>query len=108
MKTTIKLALAGMLAVSSLGGAAFAQTATPMVEDGVTIVYVSSLNNDTSRGEYDRLQLQATDKSQVAEAQAEVTADPVIAAAVQKESIDLMNVIDVDTAANGGKIVYVR
>ena len=52
--------------------------------------------------------LQAEDQGQVAEAQAEVTADADITAALEEKSIELMNVIDVDTAANGGKIVYVR
>ncbi|WP_417412226.1 hypothetical protein [Hoeflea sp.] len=107
MKNSIKIALAGMLAMSSLGGTAFAQTA--MADDDVTIVYMSTLkaNNDDA-AEYNRLQLQAEDSGEVAEAQAEVTADPEIVAALAEKSIELTNVIDVDTAANGGKVVYVR
>ena len=108
MNKTIKIALAGMLAASSLGGIAAAQTAATTMTDGVNIVRIETLDNDSTRGQFDRLQLQATDKDQVAEAQAEVTADPAIASALKEQSIELMNVIDVDTAANGGKIVYVR
>jgi hypothetical protein len=104
MKTSIKLALAGMLAMSSISGVAYAQA-----DDGVTIVYMSTLqSNDDDTAEYKRLMAQAEDEGQVAEAQAEVTADADISAALAEKSIELMNVIDVDTAANGGKIVYVR
>lgn len=107
MKTSIKLALAGMLAMSSFSGAAYAQTA--MADDGVTIVYMSTLKaNDDDAGEYKRLMRQAEDQGQVSEAQAEVTADADISAALEEKSIELSNVIDVETAANGGKIVYVR
>ncbi len=42
------------------------------------------------------------------EAQAEVAADPALVQALQSQSIEAMNVIDVETAANGGKIVYVK
>jgi hypothetical protein len=107
MKNSIKIALAGMLAMSSLGGTAFAQTA--MADDGVSIVYMSTLeSNDGDTAEFKRLKAQANDNGQVAEAQAEVTADPQLVAALEEKSIELMNVVDVDTAANGGKIVYVR
>lgn len=107
MRKAIKLALAGMLATSSLSGVALAQMATPS-EDNVTVVQISTLNNDTSRGEYERLTLIATDPVQVQEAQAEVAADPTLESHLVASNVQLNNIVEVETAANGGKIVYVR
>ncbi|MCL6708570.1 hypothetical protein M8R20_16375 [Pseudomonas sp. R2.Fl] len=119
MNKAIKIALAGMFAASSLGGLAVAQTATPMtpdstttgsiaVDDNVTVVQLSSLNDSDDRGEYDRLSQIANDPAQVQQAQAEVSADANLAAVLQSKNVQLQNVIQVQTAANGGKIVYVR
>ncbi|MBO3760831.1 hypothetical protein [Ciceribacter sp. L1K22] len=120
MKNVIKIALAGMFAASSLGGIAMAQTATTtmapdatttgstVADDNYTIVRLSSLNNDTDRQQYERLSLVANDASQVQEAQAEVAANPALAAQLQAENVQMENIIEVDTAANGGKIIYVR
>lgn len=109
MNNLTKIALAGMLATSSLGGAAMAQTAVPMMaEDNVQIVRIQTLNDQDTRQQYDTLQLKATDQNQMAEAQAEATADPAILAILEQRQIALSNVVEVETAANGGKIVYVR
>jgi|GEM_PF-785327 hypothetical protein len=119
MSKAIKLALAGMFAASSLGGIAVAQTVAPMepdstttgsiaVEDNVTVVQLSSLNDSDSRGEFDRLSLIANDPAQVQQAQTEISADPNLAANLQSKNVQLQNVIHIQTAANGGKIVYVR
>ena len=121
MNSAVKLALAGAMSIASVSGVAFAQTAAdPMVDtttttnstamptDGVSIVRLDSLDNDQGRQEHTRLEAMINDQAAMAEAQAEVSADPAIMAALQEDSIDTMNVIDVDTAANGGKIVYVK
>jgi hypothetical protein len=119
MNTAVKLALAGAMSIASVSGVALAQTATPMVDtttttnsttmaEGVSIVYLDSLNNDQDRQQHTRLEAMTNDQSAMAEAQAEASADAAIMAALQEKSIETMNVIDVDTAANGGKIVYVK
>lgn len=109
MNKTIKIALAGMLAASSVSGVALAQTAmAPMADDGVTVVRIDSLNQDSTRGQFRELQLKATDTNGVQEAQAEVQADPALASALAEQNLELSYVIEVETAANGGKIVYVR
>ncbi|MBX9470000.1 MAG: hypothetical protein KL839_20105 [Rhizobium sp.] len=118
MNTAVKLALAGAMSIASLSGVALAQTATPMVDttttnsttmaDGVNVVYLDSLNNDQDRQQHTRLEAMVNDQSALSEAQAEASADPAIMAALQEKSIETMNVIDVETAANGGKIVYVK
>ena len=43
-----------------------------------------------------------------AEAQAEVRATPALMAELQENSIEVDNVLAIDTAANGGKILYVK
>jgi hypothetical protein len=121
MNSAVKLALAGAMSIASVSGVALAQTATePMVDtttttnsttmatEGVSIIRLDSLDNDQNRQEHTRLEAMVNDQSALAEAQAEVSADPAIMAALQEQSIEAMNVIDVDTAANGGKIVYVK
>ena len=119
MNNAVKLALAGAMSIASVSGVALAQTATPMVDtttttnsttmaEGVSIVYLDSLNNDQDRQQHTRLEAMVNDQSALAEAQAEVSADPAIMAALQEKSIEAMNVIDVETAANGGKVVYVK
>ena len=120
MNSVVKLALAGAISLASVSGVALAQTADPMVDtttttnsttmatEGVNIVRLDSLNNDQDRQQHTRLEAMVNDQTAMAEAQAEVSADPAIMAALQEQSIEAMNVIDVETAANGGKIVYVK
>lgn len=108
MNKTVKIALAAMLATSTLGGVSIAQTMEPMTDDGVSIVRIDSLNSDDTRGEYDSLKLKATDMTGVQEAQAEVESDPALVNALAEQNLQLAYVIDVVTAANGGKIVYVQ
>jgi hypothetical protein len=121
MNSALKLALAGAMSLASVSGVALAQTAAePMVDstattgsttmstEGVNIVRLDSLDNDQNRQQHTRLEQLANDQSAMAEAQAEVSADPAIAQALQAQSVEVMNVIDVETAANGGKVVYVK
>lgn len=123
MNSAVKLALAGAMSIASVSGVALAQTAAPaapavdtttttnsttMATEGVSIIRLDSLNNDQGRQEHTRLEQMTNDQSAMAEAQAEVSADPALMAALQENSIEAMNVIDVETAANGGKIVYVK
>lgn len=108
MKTSIKLALAALLTASSLGGVAVAQTAAPMAAESVTVVRIDSLDTDSDRQEFERLNLIATDATRLQQAQAEISADPVLMSQLSTSNVQLQNVVEVKTAANGGKIVYVR
>ncbi len=109
MNNAIKIALASALALGSVSGAAFAQTAAVMTEQtDVSVVRIDSLNNDSGRSEYDRLTKLSDDTSAMTEAQAMVSADPMLVAALESKNVQLNNVVHVETAANGGKIVYVR
>jgi hypothetical protein len=120
MNSAVKLALAGAMSIASLSGVAMAQTADPMVDpatttgstaatvEGVSVVRLTSLQNDDGSGMHARLTQLSTDQSAMAQAQAEVSADPAMTQALQSQSIDPTNVILVQTAANGGKVIYVR
>jgi hypothetical protein len=121
MNSAVKLALAGAMSIASVSGVALAQTAadpmvdttattnsTTMASEGVSIIRLDSLDNDQNRQQHTRLEAMVNDQSAMAEAQSEVSADPAIMAALQEKSVETMNVIDVETAANGGKIVYVK
>ncbi|MBW8447195.1 MAG: hypothetical protein K0M49_16365 [Arenimonas sp.] len=46
--------------------------------------------------------------SRMRAAQAEVAADPMLVAAIERRNIALHNVVWVQTAANGGRILYYR
>ena len=108
MNNAIKIALASALALGSVSGAAFAQTAAVTAEQNIHVVRIDSLNNDTGRGEYDRLTKLSANEAAMSEAQAMVSADPMLVAALEAQNVQLTNVVHVQTAANGGKIAYVR
>ena len=44
----------------------------------------------------------------MAEAQAELQKDPTLTAALTAQNVQLNNVVLVETAADGGKVVYVK
>jgi hypothetical protein len=112
MKTVVKLALAAALSATSLGGYAYAQTTTAttpmMADDMITIVNVgaeSNANTDTSS-------IPATYRNpspeSMTKAQAEIQNDPALMATLEAKNVQLENVIGIQTAANGGKIVYTK
>ncbi|MBP1852311.1 hypothetical protein [Rhizobium halophytocola] len=108
MNKTLKIAFAGMLAASALGTAASAQMAPMYKSDNVSVIRIDSLNTDTSKQDYARLKLEATDETQTQAAQAEVAADAALATELKDNNVQMENIVDVDTAADGSKIVYIR
>ncbi|MCD1263712.1 hypothetical protein GR158_01320 [Shinella sp. AETb1-6] len=117
MNKTVTIALASLLAVSPVAGIAHAQSATTtetmttgsISADNVSVVTLSSLENDSSsKGEYDRLNAKAQDAAAVAKTQDELRTDTALTDVLVSKNVQLENVIDVTTAANGGKIVYVK
>ncbi|MCX8996447.1 hypothetical protein NOF55_04940 [Rhizobiaceae bacterium BDR2-2] len=103
MNTTIKMTFAAALAAAALAPAAYAANA-----EGVSIVYIDSLDTGANRSTFNLLNQKAQNPNVTQEAQAEASSDPAIADQLAARSIGLHNVVEVDTAANGGKIVYVR
>lgn len=105
------LALATMLSASVFAAGAYAQdtsvTAPAPSASDVTIVNVT---NDPSTGSGSRLPKTVTDPSPdvTQAAQSQIQSDPALMTALQEQNVELQNVIAVETAANGGKVVYIR
>lgn len=108
MNNAIKIALASVLALGSVSGAAVAQTAAVTAEQNVSVIRIDSLNNDSDREEFDRLKKLSSNEAAMTEAQGMVSADPMLMAALESKNVQMTNVVHVQTAADGGKIVYVR
>lgn len=120
MKKTVTIALASLLAVSPVAGIAYAQDATTGVTadtmstnsitaDKVSVVTIPSLEADESqRSEADRLSMKSKDPAALEQAQADLQADPALAQILTSQNVQLENVVEIKTAADGGKIVYVK
>lgn len=142
MNKTVTVALASLLVLSPLAGAAYAQETTrdtertlpdrlksdegpgttqsqPMTTDtmptgsiatdNVQIVYISSLEGDDGqRTVYTMLQSRMNDPAMLEQTQAELQSDPGLTEALTARNVQLNNVVDIQTSANGGKVVYVR
>lgn len=116
MKKTVIIALASLLAVSPVAGIAYSQDATTgtmatssITADKVNVVLISTLESDEAqRNEYDRLTSKSKDMAAVEQAQAELQADPALTEILASKNVQLQNVVEIKTAADGGKIVYVK
>lgn len=120
MKKTVTIALASLLAASSVAGIAYAQSAAePMASDSmstgsisadqVNVVTLSSLEADKSKtSEFDRVKMLSNDPAAMEKAQSELQSDPTLAQVLASKNVQLQNVVEVKTAADGGKIVYVK
>ena len=112
MNKTVTIALASLLAVSPMAGVAYAQDTMAtgsIAADNVNVVMLSALENDDSnRGQAEELKLKANDPAQMEKVQAELQSDPGLVEALAAKNVQLNNVVEISTAANGGKIVYVK
>jgi hypothetical protein len=112
MKTLAPIALAAALSVSSVAGMAYAQSAetpnTIPANDGVSVVYLTPLSDSGQANLQVPDQFAHPTQATTASAQSELQSDPQLLASLETRSVQLNNVVAIDTAANGGKIVYVR
>ncbi|MEW9614819.1 hypothetical protein AB3G45_13410 [Shinella sp. S4-D37] len=120
MKKTLTIALASLLAAAPAASVAYAQDATmPMTSDSmstgsiaaddVNVVTLSSLEaDDSKRGEAERLSLKANDPITMEKVQAELQGEPGLVEALTAKNVQLQNVIEIQTAGDGGKVVYVK
>lgn len=113
MKNVVTLALAAALSTASLGGIAFAQTTTSSVTtaesaDMVRIVVIDE-NSDSDDATTQIPEAFLNPSAEVtAEARTAVAADPAMMTALQEANVDIEKVQAVETAANGGKVIYVK
>ncbi|MCJ8518403.1 hypothetical protein ABID21_001282 [Pseudorhizobium tarimense] len=113
MKNAVTLAIAAALSTASLGGISYAQTtasttATSDMNDMIRIVRVdANADSDDANNPIPQM-FRSPTADMTADAQAPVQADPALMAELQENSIELDNVLAIDTAASGGKILYVK
>lgn len=119
MNKTVTLALASLIAVSPVAGIAHAQhmmaTTPDMMSTGsigagnVQIVYLPAMENDNAqRNTFAMMEAKSKDVNALEQAQAEIQSEPGLAEALLSKNVQLQNVVHVETAGNGGKIVYVK
>ena len=112
MNKTVTIALASLLAVSPVAGVAYAQDAMStgsIAADNVNVVQISTLDDaDSNSIEFERLNTLSKDPTALEKAQADLQSDPALVQALASKNVELMNVVEVQTAADGGKIVYVK
>ena len=105
------IALAALISASAFAAGASAQTMDAQMPAastaGVTVVNVT---NDPSSGSGSRVPEGLSNPSPdvIQNAQAELQSDPGLVDALTMQNVELANVVAIETAANGGKIVYIR
>ena len=105
------IALAALISASAFAGAASAQTYnSDMPATSPVDVSVVNVTNDPSAGSGSRLPNTLTNPGPelIEDARAQLESDPALVDALAMKNVQLANVVHIQTAANGGKIVYVR
>ncbi|MGK6312107.1 hypothetical protein [Neorhizobium sp. DT-125] len=102
-------ALAVLMSAATMGSAYAREMGTPVKPaTDVAIVYTDPETADAAR----RLDIPDTivhpSRSMIQKAQAEIRQDPALHAALVRQDVELNNVVAIDTAADGSRIVYVR
>ena len=117
MNSVFRIALAGAMTAASLSGVALAQTATkPMVDttnstamdDNVSVVMMSSLEGENNSAKFAEIEALSKSETALAETRSMIEGDANLAAALTAKNVQLENVVHIETAANGGKVVYVK
>lgn len=112
MKPIITLVLATVLSTATIGGFTYAQTTgstTPMMtDDMVTIINIAEQGSEDDASKQIPAEFQNATPEAMSKAQAELQQDAALMAILQEKNVQLTNVVGVQTAANGGKIVYVK
>lgn len=108
MKTFLVLTLAAVLSAGVAAVPAQAQRASHRnALPGVTVIFVKDYYDPTDFNQVPQRYRHPSPQT-IARAQNEISSDSGLRAALQKRRVQLRNVVGVDTALNGGKIVYVR
>jgi hypothetical protein len=110
MKTTSLFALVAFLCASVVTTATFAQhgsfiSRSAAQDDGVSIVRIKKRYDD---GDYVPLIYRFPSRETIARAQGELQANSALRAVLVSKRVQLRNVVGIQTALNGGKVVYVR
>lgn len=80
-----------------------------MKDDMVTVVQITEGNKSSDANNTQIPPAYRNASSDVMmKAQDMIKADPMLMSALEKKNVQIQNVVGVDTAANGGKVVYVK
>lgn len=105
------LALAAMISASTFAAGAYAQdtsvTAPAPSASDITIVNIANPPASGS-GTTPPVEVTSPTPDLTKAAQEQVQSDPALMAALEKDNVQLNNVVAVQTAANGSKTVYVK
>ncbi|MCP8893793.1 hypothetical protein KYK29_02545 [Shinella daejeonensis] len=117
MNKMVTLVVSSMLAVSPLAGVAYAQETMPadtmstgaISTDSIRVVNIGSMEGDSNlSADLNRLQSKMNTPGEVEKTQAELANDPALEAALAAQNVQLQNVVDIQSAADGSRIVYVK
>ena len=113
MKNAIPLALAAILSTGFLSGCTSAETSgsvTPAgrANSGVVVIYINEQIYDDDDTQSAPNIYRNPSPQTIAAAQGEIASNASLRAVLQGKSVQLRNVVGVQTALNGGKVVYVR
>ncbi|WP_105415669.1 hypothetical protein [Neorhizobium sp. T25_27] len=105
------IALATLISASSIGGV-YAQDLAPTTPapspSDVTVVYITEATDSESSNDKIPPALMTPNPQAAEAAQEQIQTDSNLMAALEEKNVQLQNVAGIETAANGGKIVYVR
>jgi hypothetical protein len=110
MKKAMILVLSGVLAVTGVAAPSFAQSSRSRSAEASVSVTVIRIRSYFSPDDFVQVPARYRHPSQqtIARAQEEIRSNAAIRAVLQRKRINPQNVVGVQTALNGGKIVYVR
>ncbi|MCV9961245.1 hypothetical protein OIU34_04975 [Pararhizobium sp. BT-229] len=107
MRKSIVLTLVAALAASSLSGVASAQNSRSGQVSITVIIIKQPMDSDDYTQQVPRRYLYPSPQT-IAEAQDAIRSDAYLRGYLLKKRVQLRNVVGIQTAYNGGKIVYVR
>lgn len=102
MKNSIPLSLALALFSMTLGTATYAQTA--LTADKVNVIFVERADQSKDSGK----ELPPLNQKTQSDAKAEIESNASLKQILESQNVELNNVVGIETAADGGKIVYVK
>ncbi|WP_426235323.1 hypothetical protein [Pararhizobium sp. DWP1-1-3] len=107
MRKLIMLAFAVLIGTMSLGSVASARDARSGTVSITVIIIKDEVDDDDQTQQVPRAYRYPSPQT-IAKAQDEIRSDAYLRVFLQKKRVQLRNVVGIQTAFNGGKIVYVR
>ena len=108
MKNAVLLALVAALATPVLAGVSAKPAKAQSAEVSVTVIIIKDREDDDDQTQQIPRRYRFPDAETIALAQEEIRSNAYIRGILQRKRVQLRNVVGVQTAWSGGKIVYVR